>query len=94
MTSSPTKAVVVTGASCGIGRAVALRLARDGFAVVANYAGNAARRKEPSTRSWARFCERMWAMPEQGLCFCSGKFIRTKRTDHEEHHCHQVVDET
>jgi len=43
MTSSPTKAVIVTGASCGIGRAVALRLARDGFAGVVNYAGNAAR---------------------------------------------------
>jgi 3-oxoacyl-[acyl-carrier protein] reductase len=32
---------VVTGASRGIGRAVALRLARDGFAVVVNYAGAA-----------------------------------------------------
>jgi 3-oxoacyl-[acyl-carrier protein] reductase len=30
----------VTGASRGIGRAAALRLARDGFAVVINYAGN------------------------------------------------------
>jgi 3-oxoacyl-[acyl-carrier protein] reductase len=43
MTSSPTKAVIVTGAWCGIGRAVALRLDRDGFAGVVNYAGNAAR---------------------------------------------------
>src|SRR4030095_1717830 len=43
MTSSPTTAVIVTGALCRIGRAAALRLARDGFAVVANYAGNAAR---------------------------------------------------
>ena len=33
---------VVTGASRGIGRAIALRLARDGAAVVVNYAGNAA----------------------------------------------------
>jgi 3-oxoacyl-[acyl-carrier protein] reductase len=32
---------IVTGASGGIGRAVASRLARDGFAVVVNYAGNA-----------------------------------------------------
>ena len=34
-----TKAAIVTGASRGIGRAIALRLARDGFAVVVNYAG-------------------------------------------------------
>jgi len=40
MTSSPTKIAIITGASGGIGRAVALRLARDGFAVVVNYAGN------------------------------------------------------
>jgi len=35
-----TKSVIVTGASRGIGRAVAIRLAGDGFAVVVNYAGN------------------------------------------------------
>ena len=34
------KHAIVTGASRGIGRAAALRLARDGFAVVINYAGN------------------------------------------------------
>ena len=41
MTNSPTKIAIITGASGGIGRSVALRLARDGFAVVVNYAGNA-----------------------------------------------------
>ena len=43
MTNSSTKTAIITGASGGIGRAIALRLARDGFAVVVNYAGNAAK---------------------------------------------------
>jgi 3-oxoacyl-[acyl-carrier protein] reductase len=43
MTSSPTKTALITGASGGIGRSVALRLARDGFAVVVNYAGSTAK---------------------------------------------------
>ena len=40
------KSVIVTGASRGIGRAVAIRLARDGFGVVVNYAGNAIKAEE------------------------------------------------
>jgi 3-oxoacyl-[acyl-carrier protein] reductase len=40
MTHASTRSVIVTGGSRGIGRAVATRLARDGFAVTVNYAGN------------------------------------------------------
>src|SRR5215470_1403547 len=43
MTTTPTKTAIITGASGGIGRAVALRLARDGFAVVVNYAESSAK---------------------------------------------------
>lgn len=37
---------IITGASGGIGRAVARRLAHDGFAVCVNYAGNASKAEE------------------------------------------------
>ncbi|MFZ0222185.1 MAG: SDR family NAD(P)-dependent oxidoreductase, partial [Candidatus Nitrosopolaris sp.] len=44
--ASTTKSVIVTGASRGIGRAVATRLAHDGFAVVVNFAGNSTKAEE------------------------------------------------
>ena len=41
MTNSSNKTAIITGSSRGIGAAVAERLAKDGFNVIVNYAGNA-----------------------------------------------------
>jgi len=49
MSDASIKVAIVTGASGGIGREVARRLARDGFAVVATYAGNPARAQDVVT---------------------------------------------
>ena len=42
MTGASTKTALITGASRGIGAAIAKRLGRDGFTVIVNYAGNEA----------------------------------------------------
>ena len=49
MPTGPSKSAIVTGASGGIGGAVAHRLARDGFAVVVSYAGNPAKAEQLAT---------------------------------------------
>ncbi|MEX3956371.1 SDR family oxidoreductase [Trinickia sp. EG282A] len=46
MSNTVRKSAIVTGGSRGIGQAISLRLAADGFAVAVNYAGNAAKAEE------------------------------------------------
>ena len=69
MTNTSTRTAIITGASGGIGRAVTLRLARDGFAVVVNYAGNAAK-AEGVVNGRDRAClPHMWFAPGAGASF-------------------------
>lgn len=46
MNANTSRTAIITGGSRGIGRAIAQRLAADGFAVVINYAGNTAKAQE------------------------------------------------
>jgi NAD(P)-dependent dehydrogenase (short-subunit alcohol dehydrogenase family) len=64
------RVAIVVGASGGIGNAVALRLAKDGFAIVAHYAGNPAKVDEavvPSRPTAARLSEPKPTSPQRTM---------------------------
>jgi 3-oxoacyl-[acyl-carrier protein] reductase len=74
MSNVPPRNAIVTGASRGIGGAVALRLARDGFAVVANYAGN----RVTSARGF-------WISASAGMSGTVRRFDRAMRQPNVQH---------
>ena len=57
------RVAIVTGASGGIGHAVAVRLAKAGMAVAVHYAGNSDRARPSPTRSSPRAAARSWSAP-------------------------------
>lgn len=58
MANGTNKVAIITGASRGIGAAIAERLGRDGFTVIVNYSGNAAPAEAVAQRSKPRAAAR------------------------------------